>query len=180
MPISPAFCAVDEEKANSADAVPVLVFDHLGVIVEELAGGREFLRLSLGISRWSAVIEDDGLGVDVQFGAAPSGVGPVYELVAPRGEASPIAGQLGRGKGALNHVAYRTADLAASAAHLRSTGCFATAEPQPAVAYGGAPVQFWVSPLRFLIELIGKGEHTHTLLEESSIWTAPRGLEHQR
>ena len=164
-----AFTSAAIEMTEGCDPVqppPVLAFDHLGVIVEDLESGREFLRLALGLSQWSAAVQDPGLGVEVQFGSAPGGAGPVYELVAPCGAGSPITGQLGRGKGVLNHVAYRTADLAASSAHLRSAGCFATAEPRPAVAYGGAPVQFWVSPLRFLIELIGKGEHTHTLTGE--------------
>ena len=144
-------------------SVLTLVFDHLGLIVSELAEGRAFLAGTLGISQWSEVIDDDGLGVAVQFGAAPNGVGPTYELVAPRGKYSPIAGQLGRGKGVLNHLAYRTADLQSSAAHLRTMGCFAASEPKPARAYDGALVQFWVSPLRFLIELIAKPDHTHVL-----------------
>lgn len=157
---------IDEVKPSAPPSL--LIFDHLGVIVEELEQGREFLRVALGISCWSAAVEDVGLGVHVQFGSSPGGAGPVYELVAPRGVGSPIAGQLGRGKGVLNHVAYRTVDFTASAVHLRATGCFPTSEPQPAVAYGGALVQFWVSPLRFLIELIGKAEHTHALTEGKS------------
>ena len=155
-----------------------LIFDHLGIIVADLAQGQKFLEGALGISRWSEVIDDHGLGVSVQFGASVVGVGPVYELVAPLGSASPIAGQLGRGKGVLNHLAYRTSDLQASTAHLRATGCFATAEPQPARAYGGALVQFWVSPLRFLIELIAKTEHEHALLSRSvPIAAKPSGPE---
>ena len=152
---APVMCA--------SPAAPVLVFDHLGIIVMDLETGRSFLQGSLGISQWSEVVDDETMGVLVQFGRSEAGSGPVYELVAPRGEGSPVSGQLTRGKGVLNHVAYRTADLQASAAHLRATGCFATGEPKPARAYGGALVQFWVSPLRFLIELIAKDEHTHQL-----------------
>ena len=161
--VTPSESSTDGNGQHAGTPVPALVFDHLGLIVSDLAAGRAFLEGSLGISHWSDVVDDDGLGVSVQFGAAPAGAGPVYELVAPRGQSSPIAGQLGRGKGVLNHLAYRTADLEASAAHLRETGCFATSEPQAAVAYGGALVQFWVSPLRFLIELIAKADHSHSL-----------------
>ncbi len=155
-------------KRDAWASVPELAFDHLGLIVPDLEQGRAFLQTALGISRWSAVVDDDCLGVTVQFGAAPTGAGPVYELVAPCGSGSPIAGQLGRGKGVLNHLAYRTHDLEKAAAHLRATGCFPTAEPQPARAYGGALVQFWVSPLRFLIELIAKPDHQHVLLSQSA------------
>ena len=154
-----------ENSPLTVSATPVLTFDHLGLIVPDLGAGRVFLETALGIVRWTEAIDDPGLGVAVQFGSAADGAGPVYELVAPLGEGSPIAGQLGRGKGVLNHLAYRTEDLLASAAHLRATGCFATAEPRPACAYGGALVQFWVSPLRFLIELIAKPEHDHAFLD---------------
>lgn len=146
---------------SDAGATPALLFDHLGVIVSDLGEGRAFLEKALGMGRWTEAIEDVGLGVTVQFGAAAGAVGPVFELVAPLGTASPVAGQLGRGKGVLNHLAYRTEDLAAAAEHLRTTGCFPTSAPHPALAYGGALVQFWVSPLRFLIELIAKPEHEH-------------------
>ena len=160
-------------EVASPPETPVLVFDHLGIIVADLAVGRAFLQNSLGISRWSEVVDDDVMGVLVQFGSAAdrsgSASGPVYELVAPRGNGSPVSGQLTRAKGVLNHVAYRTADLAASAAHLRATGCFATGEPKAARAYGGALVQFWVSPLRFLIELVAKQDHTHHLLTPGEV-----------
>lgn len=160
--MEPAFAAVSEPGVTS-----LLVFDHLGLIVPDLAEGRAFLRTALGIVRWTEPVDDVGLGVSVQFGSAAGGTGPVYELVAPLGAASPITGQLGRGKGVLNHLAYRTDDFEASAAHLRSTGCFAAADPKPARAYGGALVQFWVSPLRFLIELIAKAEHEHSFEDQS-------------
>jgi methylmalonyl-CoA/ethylmalonyl-CoA epimerase len=45
---------------------------------------------------------------------------------------------------------------------LRAQGCCPAGAPQPAVAYGGRRVQFFVSPLRFVIELIEKPDHMHT------------------
>ena len=44
---------------------------------------------------------------------------------------------------------------------MRSVGCVATGDPRPAVAYGGHMVQFWVSPLRFIVELVEAPEHEH-------------------
>ncbi len=166
MPAADAVAIATSNGYAPSELVTELAFDHLGMIVSDLEQGRAFLQAALGISRWSEVVEDEGLGVAVQFGAAFGGAGPVYELVAPRGSCSPIAGQLCRGKGVLNHLAYRTHDLEKAAAHLRASGCFATSEPQPARAYGGALVQFWVSPLRFLIELIAKPEHQHVLVSQ--------------
>jgi len=144
---------------------PTLEFDHLGLIVPNLTAGREFLAATLGITRWTALTDDPGLRVSVQFGTAPSGslqnAGPTYELVAPLGDDSPIANALRQGKHILNHVAYLTPSLDLSAKLLRNQGCYPTADPHPALAYGGNRVQFWLSPLRFVIELVEKPNHRH-------------------
>jgi methylmalonyl-CoA/ethylmalonyl-CoA epimerase len=138
-----------------------LEFDHIGLIVADLAAGRDFLATALGITCWTLVTDDPGIRVSVQFGSAQFGSAVVYELIAPLGEDSPIAGALRQGKSILNHVAYLTLNLAESASRLRALGCFAAGEPQPAVAYHGQLIQFWVSPLRFIIELIEKPGHRH-------------------
>lgn len=137
-------------------------FDHLGLVVEEIGAGREFMTAALGVTRWSATFSDEELGVVVQFGRGDSG--PCYELVAPLGEKSPVRGALRGGKNVLHHVAYLTADLAAEGERLRELGCYSTGEPKPAVAYSGRRVQFWISPLRFMIELVAAPEHEHVLV----------------
>ena len=155
--------APDKEQSLSA---PVL--DHLGLIVHRLEDGRGFLDRALGISRWSEPVQDPGLGVLVQFGASPASHGLVYELVAPLGDRSPIAGALRGGKHILNHLAYLTGDLAAEAVRLRAEGCYPTGPAQPAAAYDGRPIQFWITPLRFVIELIEKPGHVHRFEEADS------------
>ena len=142
----------------------LLELDHLGLIVPELQAGRAFLEKALGVTRWTAVIEDPILRVAVQFGSMP-GSGLTYELIAPFGEASPIANALHAGKHILNHLAYLTADLQVSAERLREAGCHPTGDPKPAMAYGGNLVQFWMSPLRFVIEMIEKPGHRHAFTE---------------
>ena len=151
---------------------PTLEFDHLGLIVPTLAAGRDFLASTLGITHWTALTDDPGLRVSVQFGAAPPGslqnAGPTYELIAPLGDDSPIANALRQGKHILNHVGYLTPDLDISATHLRDQGCFPAADPHPALAYNCRRVQFWISPLRFVIELIEKPNHRHILTEPAA------------
>ncbi len=148
---------------------PSLQFDHLGLIVSDLTAGRQFLERTLGITLWTAITPDPCMGVSVQFGSAAPGssqnAGPTYELIAPLGDDSPIANALRQGKHILNHVAYLTPSLDLSAEALRAEGCFPAGVPRPAVAYGGASVQFWLSPLRFIIELIEKPNHQHSFAE---------------
>jgi methylmalonyl-CoA/ethylmalonyl-CoA epimerase len=154
-PASPATLA-----SPAAIDAGALEFDHIGLIVADLTAARAFLEAALGIACWTPITDDPGIRVSVQFGSA-SDSAVVYELIAPLGEDSPIAAALRQGKSILNHVAYLTPDLAASAAHLRALGCFAAGEPKPALAYHGRLIQFWVSPLRFIIELIEKPGHRH-------------------
>ena len=138
-------------------------FDHIGVVVAELAAGRELLGAMFDVSQWTEVFEDAGIGVLVQFGRGETG--PCYELIAPFGDASPITGSLRGGRNILNHVAYLVADLDAEGARMLEQGCISTNAPQPAVAYGGRRVQFWMSPLRFLVELIEAPEHEHVYVQ---------------
>jgi methylmalonyl-CoA/ethylmalonyl-CoA epimerase len=147
-----------------ASSDTTLELDHLGVIVPDLAVGRGFLEAALGISLWTPVTEDPILKVSVQFGSTP-GNQLTYELIAPFGEGSPISNALRSGKHILNHLAYLTPDLEASGERLRTAGCCATGEPQPALAYQSRRIQFWMSPLRFVIELIEKPGHRHPFLE---------------
>jgi methylmalonyl-CoA/ethylmalonyl-CoA epimerase len=143
---------------------PTLVFDHIGLVVADIASARAHLSATLQVSRWTSVIDDAGLGVSVQFGLAQDGT-PCFELVAPFGEDSPIARTLSQGRTILNHIAYRVDDLSSAAAHLRAQGCFPTGEPAPAQAYGQGNVQFFLSPLRFIIELIEAPGHRHLFQE---------------
>lgn len=136
-----------------------LRFDHLGLVVGEIDSGRDFLAGALGVQRWTEVITDPDLGVSVQFGLGDDG--PCFELVAPLGDRSPVRGALRSRGNILNHVAYLTDRLQSQGERMRSMGCVAAGKPRPAVAYGGRMVQFWVSPLRFMVELVEAPEHEH-------------------
>ena len=150
------------KSAVSCDTT--LELDHLGLIVSDLITGRDFLTTTLGITRWTPITDDPILHVSVQFGTDPGGQ-LTYELIAPFGDASPIANALRTGKHILNHLAYLTPDLEACGNRLSATGCISTGDPLPALAYQGRRIQFWMSPLRFVIELIEKPGHRHNFAE---------------
>jgi methylmalonyl-CoA/ethylmalonyl-CoA epimerase len=137
-------------------------FDHIGIVVNDLAEGRRHLHAIFGIERWTEVFEDRGIGVLVQFGVGVDG--PCYELIAPLGDGAPVSGALRSGKAILNHVAYLVEDLELAADALQDEACVPVIGAKPAVAYHGRRVQFFQSPLRFLIEIIEASGHQHQFL----------------
>lgn len=143
---------------NSA-ANPRMQFDHLGLVVKSVAKGRKVLSGMLRIQEWTEEFRDPVNGVLLQFGRDPAGV--AYELLEPLDESSPVYPALANGKAILNHVAYLVDDLGEAGEHMRRSGCAPTSKPKPAIAYGGRDVQFFVSSLRFVIELIEAPGHTH-------------------
>lgn len=145
-------------------------FDHLGLVVKSLAKGRKHLTNILQISDWTNEVTDPVNGVEIQFGRDPSGL--VYELLSPIDENSPVYAALTSGKAILNHVAYVTDDLQAGAAHLGRNGCASTGAPKPAIAYDGARIQFFVTPLRTIIELIEAPNHAHSFSTTNSAGVA--------
>jgi len=154
--------AIESTLAEGPDTA--LELDHLGLIVSDLTTGRDFLTSTLGVTRWTPITDDPILHVSVQFGET-RGHHLTYELIAPFGDASPITNALRTGKHILNHLAYLTPDLEASGNRLRASGCIPTGDPLPALAYEGRRIQFWMSPLRFIIELIEKPGHRHPFTE---------------
>jgi methylmalonyl-CoA/ethylmalonyl-CoA epimerase len=90
--------------------------------------------------------------VEIQFGWDGSGI--AFELLAPIGEASPVAAALKAGRNALQHIAYRTSDFADACEAVRREGALPLGPARPALAFGKARVMFFLTPLRFVCELI--------------------------
>lgn len=137
-------------------------FDHVGVVARKIETGRRHFESLFGISKWTNVFEDSVNGVYVQFGIDASNI--CYELIAPWGEDSPVNPALKTGRRILNHVAYLVTDLDARADHFISLGCTPAAEPKPAVAYNGRRIQFFITPMNFIVELIEAPDHRHSYL----------------
>jgi methylmalonyl-CoA/ethylmalonyl-CoA epimerase len=129
-----------------------MIFDHIGIFVRDIDAGKATLAAMLPIAHWSETYDDPGIKVRVAFGTDATGVR--FELVAPFGESNPVSGALAAGRNILNHVAYRVPDLEAAIAALRATGAVPLGVPHPAVAFAGARVIFFLTPLKFVVELI--------------------------
>ncbi|ENY71968.1 glyoxalase [Aeromonas diversa CDC 2478-85] len=125
---------------------------HIGLVVAELDLGVTYCRESLGIERFSEPVHDPLQRVHIRF--AYDAAGTCYELIAPAAEDSPVSQALRTRHNLLNHLAYEVEDIARSAEQLRGQRHLPLGPSQPAVAFGGAPVQFFLSPLGHIVELV--------------------------
>lgn len=106
----------------------------------------------VGAEPFSTAVEDPLQRVWVQFVHDEHGL--CYELVAPAGEDSPVTQVIKTRRNVINHLAYRVHSLQEGATRLREQRHLPLGPSQPAVAFGGAHVQFFLSPLGHIVELI--------------------------
>jgi methylmalonyl-CoA epimerase len=123
--------------------------DHVGFAAADLAAAVALFREVLG-GRPGPVFEDPLQRVRVCFVEHPGGR---VEIVAPLGDASPIASVLAAGGGAY-HLCYEADDLDAEGERLRGAGFVPVGAPCPAVAFGGRRIWFLFHPIARLIELV--------------------------
>lgn len=138
---------------------PIMTLDHAGIVVRDLARGVQSTSALLPITSRTERFDDQQLGVSVQFLRDESGV--VFELIAPLGPNSPVAKIASSRIGVINQLAYRVDDLSSAAEYFRSNGATPTGTPKPAIAFGGAFVQFFYMPEGFIVELIEAPDFSH-------------------
>ncbi len=146
-------------------------FDHIGVIADTLNRGRTALEGCFDIQGWTTEFCDGTNCVYVQFCHDSSGI--CYEVVAPLDDKSPVMTALLARHNVLNHVAYLVDDLTIECTRLRMAAVYPVGPPKPAIAYGGRNIQFFVTPLRFIIELIEAPHHAHVFDWEAPAKTEP-------
>jgi methylmalonyl-CoA/ethylmalonyl-CoA epimerase len=131
---------------------PELSFDHVGMVVRDLTSGFTNVCALLPIVSATKIYDDQVLAVSVQFLRDAGGV--MFELIAPFGDSSPVANIAASGRGVINQVAYRVGNLAAAAEYFRARGATPTGVAKPAIAFDGAPVQFFLTKEFVVVELI--------------------------
>lgn len=125
---------------------------HTGIIVSDIAQGGKWLANALGCRASSDVINDPLQRVFVQFFQDIDL--NFIELIAPASPDAPVSNLLSLKRNLLNHFAYEVVDLRMAAQTLRENGCIPLGEPLPAAAFGGRHIQFFLTPLSFVVELI--------------------------
>lgn len=129
-----------------------MIFDHIGIFVPSIETGRQHLLSMINIKESSPIFDDPVLNVSVQFLYDNNEI--CYELIAPFGLKNPIEPVLASQKNILNHIAYRSIEFDKELSRLRDCHCLPLTKPTPAVAFNGKRVAFFLSPLKFVIELV--------------------------
>tara|TARA_Y100000768_G_C23907843_1_gene648471 strand:+ start:233 stop:628 length:396 start_codon:yes stop_codon:yes gene_type:complete len=129
-----------------------VIFDHIGLVVPDLETGENFISKIFPINKFSPVVNDKNLGVKIQFCYDKSQI--CYELIAPYGVDNPISISLSENKNLINHIAYKTKNFNKTNHMLRNQGCIPLGTPKPAKAFENKLVIFYLTPLKFIIEII--------------------------
>jgi methylmalonyl-CoA/ethylmalonyl-CoA epimerase len=135
--------------------IDFLKLNHIGIAVSSIEQAIPVYREIFGYTVLSGPFHDPVQNVSVCFlGTGESGELAI-ELVAPKGEDSPVSKILARGIGAY-HICYEVKDINDALAHVRSKGCVVISKPTPAVAFGGRRIAWFYTPTRQLVEVVEK------------------------
>ena len=129
------------------------VLHHLGFVVRSISGMAEEFAASTS-ARWDGEVTKDPIQrVQVAFFYPADVRNPVFELVEPAAEDSPVSNFLSKG-GGLHHVCYEVDDLQSALSEARGVGLAIVVNPVPAVAFGNRRIAWICSKNRLLVELL--------------------------
>jgi len=113
--------------------------NHVAIAVPDLAAAAAQYRDTLG-ARVGEPQDEPDHGVTVVFIELPN---TKIELLAPLGEASPIAGFLAKNPaGGIHHLCYEVADIRAARDRLKALGARVLGDGEPRIGAHGKPVLF--------------------------------------
>ena len=113
--------------------------NHVAIVVPDLAWAAALYRDVLG-AEVSAPVPLPEHGVTTVFVTLPN---TKIELLAPLGDASPIASFLARNPtGGMHHLCYEVADIAAARDRLMAAGARLLGDGEPSIGAHGKPVLF--------------------------------------
>jgi methylmalonyl-CoA/ethylmalonyl-CoA epimerase len=128
-------------------------FHHVGVGVINLDSAKVVYQ-ALGYTVLRDVA-DPVLDVRICFLRSRTQGQPLIELLAPLGDEGPLSALIRRRMlPSPYHTCYSVVDIPETGARLRDLGFMPVGPEKPAVAFGGASVQFYYSPDVGLIELV--------------------------
>jgi len=126
---------------------------HLGFVVASITDSVSDYRQQFGL-RWDErVFHDPIQRVRVTFLESAIPGEPLFELVEPAGEASPVNRFLAAG-GGLHHLCYEVEDIAGTLQRARELGAVIIRTPRPAVAFAGRRIAWVQTKQKVLTEYL--------------------------
>ncbi len=148
---------IETQSVKDGSVGPLLsgnaILHHMGFVVASISAVAEEFAASISAHWDGQVIEDPLQRVRVAFFSPVDVRNPVFELVEPADQDSPVSSFLKTG-GGLHHVCYEIDDLEAGLKTAREHGLIMTARPTPAVAFGGRRIAWVCSKSHLLMELL--------------------------
>jgi len=130
------------------------ILHHLGFVVSSISAVAQEFTISMSAHWDGEIIHDPIQQVRVAFFSPADTRNPVFELVEPASEGSPVSNFLQKKGGGLHHVCYEIDDLESGLREARGVGLVIVADPAPAVAFGGRRIAWVCSKKRLLMELL--------------------------
>jgi methylmalonyl-CoA/ethylmalonyl-CoA epimerase len=136
---------------------PQGTFHHVGFVVASIPDSVRGFMESLEAD-WDGVItHDPNQAVRVTFLRSQALGDPLFELIEPAGEKSPVIPFLKRG-GGLHHLCYQVPCLERQLELSRSQGGLVTRAPMPAAAFGGRRIAWVYTRSKLLVEYLERLE----------------------
>jgi methylmalonyl-CoA/ethylmalonyl-CoA epimerase len=140
-------------SATSLSWRPPGSFHHVGFVVSSIEKSIESFAAMLRAEWDGHVFHDTHQGVRVTFLKSSAAEDPLWELVEPADDKSPVQSFAAKG-GGLHHVCYVVNKLEDELTRARSLGAVIAREPMPAVAFGGRRIAWIYTRNRLLIEYL--------------------------
>lgn len=137
--------------------MPVGAFHHVGFVVASIADIAQSFAKSIDAEWDGHIIYDPHQIVQVTFLRSRSAADPLFELIEPAGQGSPVLSFLQKYGGGLHHVCYVVDDLDKELQGSRSKGNLVVRQPAPATAFGGRRIAWVYTKTRLVIEYLEKG-----------------------
>jgi len=141
------------------------VLHHLGCVVPSISAVADAFAASISASWNGQIIHDPFQRVHVAFFKPVDARNPVYELVEPAADDSPVTRFLKKG-GGLHHVCYEIDNLESGLEEARKVGFVVVSPAKPAVAFGGRRIAWICSKNRLLIEFLERDSSPATVGSE--------------
>lgn len=132
---------------------PTGSFHHVGFVVASIPKSAPGFISMLHADWDEQIIHDPNQNVRVTFLKSRHAGDPLWELVEPADEKSPVYALATKG-GGLHHVCYVVDELEQALADARALGAIIARSPVPAVAFGGRRIAWIYTKNRLLIEYL--------------------------